>query len=720
MADSLELRKRKIKIKLALQESQQAKDALPTPEETEREEMSGIKAFVSAISPTAVDLFTKTDAQKAISIEEREKEPSIVESITGDPLKPVISITSPVAIPPDAKVSDAPSAEEFRAVGEVLDVPRRAFGALVGEVPGLAELVGRKEGQDFLAAMADENTGIFKKAKAFVNNSDAPGAAKFMADLGLTVVEDPLFLLSGIFRVSGALVKQAATRATRETVATAGVKASGDIAEKSTVLGVTPKPRVSPELKFTQTQQLAVEGKPIPKSLMLRERKALGTTKKVGVDVKVDLDAGNFEAVADKFRDIRTKFRFSEDPVEALRTQTNESLGVLKNAFDSKMKSAFSVLDNKLDEFGAISEDALGIVTAKIDDVTKRSQAKVPTTPEEIADAIRREEFDVSTGQFLGDTGGVKSAAQLRVKSATLKRLKDLETGLGEGVTFSVLKEERSKLGNFLWGGLSEESRSLPITDYKMLKDVYKGLTDAMENVVKTNLGDDVLAEWKSTNRIFSAGEKDFKIAQRIMNKKSPDIIIADLASKSKSSIEVGIKSLKRVMPEENFETFKNMYFNQILKKATKKGNVDGDALTKVLKEQPAIVFNEVFDEKMIDDLIDAGQDAKAAQVARDFKIKADPSESDLSKISNNPWLRLAIFRKTEPTQIIASEVARTVGSSALKRRGATKAEDFLRQVDEISLFPQFLLGQTVGTIATVGKAAALSDPSIELAPELR
>ena len=143
-----------------------------------------------------------------------------------------------------------------------------------------------------------------------------------------------------------------------------------------------------------------------------------------------------------------------------------------------------------------------------------------------------------------------------------------------EGLTYSGLKDLRSRVGEMLEGGSSIKDTG--VSD-KELRGLYKGLTDDMRSLVQTHGGERGLQLWERANNYARlASERRDQLGKILGVSRSDEAILGGLINKAGSKNAADAKTLalaKKSMPADQWNEIAGAVVNRIGRDA--QGNFD-------------------------------------------------------------------------------------------------------------------------------------------------
>jgi len=410
------------------------------------------------------------------------------------------------------------------------------------------------------------------------------------------------------------------------------------------------------------------------------------------------------------------------------RAKANGLYKGINNVSESVIdKSSKDIVKKRIADLGASQKEP-----GNIQDILQASVGKGGVSPELLASLTGK--VKLTTKDMAGDLG---------VQPSTLIAIQRISKRMDKDITFEAMKKNRStiiteikKIRKITGGGGG--------TDVKLLLETKDALTEGMANHLKGTLKNPKLVdEWIKADAFFSEGTDAIEVAKKMFYKSSnvrrssKEIIdeFAKIPPKRKGTV---LDNLMEVMDDETLHTLKNMYFNDIIKRATKKsGEISSADLKNVLDAQPYAVFNRVFDKKMKEQIGQLLTDVVAKDFASQIKILEKTPRPFIEKVlsSSSSAHRLwAIMHGITRGGLNVTKAAvgfATLGTvtaiselviKGLKDRGVRKAQEFLLDTSK-PIKPKLKKFIVEGFPETVTRGAARTvlptseDPSLEPTP---
>jgi hypothetical protein len=604
-------------------------------------------------------------------------------------------------------------------IGDILGFPTRLVSASIrkGEadpLKGGLGLVGGaffdlakaavnpEKAKAFLKELADPEGGVFKEVRENIAESDQPGFLKFVETIAVAAAEDPVTWVTGVgglLRATGRAVARKAPAAAAREAPEAGVKISREVAERAAVrpeLKVPVPERV--DIPFTPAEELKVTGKPIPKRLAKKEIAARKQTQ----ETVIKLQKAREELITENIKSARKELGVENINNELLNEEFQAGIEGAVGRFRARSGKLYENINNIADV--DVIPEATKAVRNSIDDLIKPTLIKTAEIRE-----------------VAGDLG--LSPRTFNLMIATRNRL-------AKDITFKQLKNRRSNIGKTL---SDIKSKQIPsgTNDSKALGELYENLTNSMKTHLTNKFGKEVADEWVAADRFFGETVGGFRNAQKLFFKatgaqRNTQEVIKEFARVPTPKKGTILDQMEDFMDEGTIKTFRNLYFNEIVEKATKKGVVNPQDLVKVLNKQPSSIFTKVFDDGMRAKIGDVVAEAMADDFARELKLVGKNPRALLDKLSSTTnrayrwWLigqGLGRFGVSgvKVAAGTAATAAVSIANSLRRGRAAKKAADFLLQIDRKSTIPILFKPITVPVTAAakvpgpVGRAAEIA-----------
>lgn len=615
-------------------------------------------------------------------------------------------------------------------VGDLLGIPVRLLGAAFN----------KPEGKTFLQEMANPEAGIGRQLKKIIRESDQPAAAKFMEELLVSIGEDPLsFFGVGTIKSAVKSAKKLSTKGAKKPELP-GIKIGDEVKKQL---------KIKPELEIPIAQNTTIPLTPVQKkitggedasaALRIREKKASLKSP----ETKAKIEQGQSDEIAERLKMIRVSNGLDSFGQETLTEGLEKGVGNAISKFRAKAdglykginnvsesvidKSSKDIVKKRIADLGASQKEP-----GNIQDILQASVGKGGVSPELLASLTGK--VKLTTKDMAGDLG---------VQPSTLIAIQRISKRMDKDITFEAMKKNRStiiteikKIRKITGGGGG--------TDVKLLLETKDALTEGMANHLKGTLKNPKLVdEWMKADAFFSEGTDAIEVAKKMFYKSSnvrrssKEIIdeFAKIPPKRKGTV---LDNLMEVMDDETLHTLKNMYFNDIIKRATKKsGEISSADLKNVLDAQPYAVFNRVFDKKMKEQIGQLLTDVVAKDFASQIKILEKTPRPFIEKVlsSSSSAHRLwAIMHGITRGGLNVTKAAvgfATLGTvtaiselviKGLKDRGVRKAQEFLLDTSK-PIKPKLKKFIVEGFPETVTRGAARTvlptseDPSLEPTP---
>jgi len=584
---------------------------------------------------------------------------------------------------------------------ESFGIPTRALGATVREKNPFASKSDK--GKTWDEVFADPNSGIFKEARRVVRSSDLPGAVKFILEMGISLPEDPLAIVTGLIGAGRAA-------ATRVGARRAAQKAETDIARR--FISDPSKPDVllpsgKVDQVFTPAEREFISTGIVSKETAKAERAAI----KNAPEVKRELDAGRTENIVNSIQDIRAKHGL---------TDTGEG-GVLFAKVEGSIDDAVSLYKKEVNELyrGINTKADPSIIGAETKQVVKERFEKLGIKPAQtkielqaLSERLVREAqkngvldfrnglpFNKQTGQFL-DVKSLKipalGASDLGISPTAFTLLNKVKISLQRDVTLKVLRKNKTTIQS----QIQVARRAGDDGTVAVLEQARDALKEATRTQLDDVLGDPALTrEWMLADDFITQNTAGVKAAGNLMfdragNPRSTSAIIREFNKVPVRKKGAVIDKMMDFFDEEALVNLRNLYFNDIIEQASTKG-FTGQKLRNAINAQPETVFNKVFTQEMKQDMSQLLGDAISDDLAKQLTraklgtFAAADKQTLIKTIFSNPayriWAATAGFTKASLKRLSLIGAAQ-VALGIAEKKAVRSAASFLKGTNKQGL----------------------------------
>lgn len=466
-----------------------------------------------------------------------------------------------------------------------LGIPTRALGAAVTDVNPFAS--EEDKGKSFEEVFSDPQSGIFKEGRRIVDESDLPSAVKFIINLGISIPEDPMSLMTGLVGAFG--------KATGKKAATSG-------------------------LKFTPAEQAFVEsgGKSVPKKIAQKEITARTKVPELVTEIK----QGRSEVISNKLGELREKHGLSTLDQETIQSNleagVESGIGRYRQEAGKLYKSINEVADPvsltkevKSDFESHLLKMGLGKKSLPEGD---RLEFLIKALQDGKAEFVQSPGGGAPRIQMKVGAGGIPSevpaltASEMGISSGSLKVLKDIQKSLDSDLNLGRFRTLRSTLRDkqteAFRAGKANESRVLSDVLTKMKETIGK----QMDEVAEISGNPNIKNEWMEADRFIAENADGIKIAKKLFfdsggNQRTVPQLIKQFAKRDSRGQAIALDKMRKFFDEETIGNIQNLYFNNIIERATVKGNLSGIKMKQIINDLPEQTFESTFTKSMRDDI---------------------------------------------------------------------------------------------------------------------
>lgn len=609
------------------------------------------------------------------------------------------------------------------AAGEIMDTPARFLGAIAT----------RPEGQTFMQAMADPESGLARNLREIVKTSNQNGAMKFIETLGLDIAEDPLVFVGGLLKLAKkvpAAVKGLTAKPVPETAAKAPqVSAYAEVPGKTIQVGeqtvragksenlAGEASGVVPAEQFTPIEQVAIKegeealvsgGVPHPllgsEAMARRVQPAVFAGKQAARIAKLDADVAKF----------REQAGFVTGSSTNLAGKTGAQITTAMKKFDDETEPVYAMIEREANKV-PIAKEHYSRATEELDKtmrVVDKDQAFTNAlesgkiTASQLAEAWR-------TGipiEIPGTRG--KTSADFAMSPKVFGFIHSIRKSIKKGgKSYEDIKNNRTAVSDMINEAKNDRDRMY-------LTQVKETLTELMGTHLEKGVGGDVYQSWKAVDEVYGKKKAlNFVFNSFFEKSAASDEMVMKPVNKIVNSIRLNPKilpELKATISEDAFKNMSNALFNTVINKSTDKGGMIDP--TKLIDNANSM-GNEVWSTMLEGD--NANKMAEALQYAAAIKI-ADRVK-DISKFEKDPallermlkgmgWAPWIVYRVLGTSGAIGTKLMLDKIKSLAQVSQKRKADDYLNDVDpnafnKVTLFQR--TGSTLGATARLpGKAA--------------
>jgi hypothetical protein len=578
------------------------------------------------------------------------------------------------------------------SVLESMGIPTRVLGATVRNQNPFAS--ASDKGKTWDEVFADPESGIFKEARRVVRNSDAPGAVKFLLEMGISIPEDPLSIVGGLIGAGKSAFTRVAARS-------AAKKKTTDISRRFVSDPNKPDvllPAATVDQRFTPAQKEYIETGSINPKTARKEEAAIDNAPAV----KTELDAGRTQNIANSMLALREKHGFTNQNRTQLFDRAVEDVGTSIGRYRDELKQLYKPINEKADPT-IIGAETKKVVADAFDEIGIKAAPKKlnPIEIQRESERLVREAnkagnlgidgagrpFRKDTGEYIdikGVTNSIKEgrdklalgANDLGMTEKAFKLLHNVRRSLDRDVPLRVLRKNKTAIQ----GQVQEARRAGHAGAVAALEKASQALNKAVRTQLDEVLGDkDLVDELLVADDFMTKNAAGIKAAEGLMYKngkaRTGTEIMAEFDKIPTPKKGRVIESMMDFYDEKGLQNLRNIYFNDIIKRASSgKDGFTGQKLRNVLNSQPEVTFNKVFTEEMKKDM---GQ------------LLADAISDDLGKMVTRS--KLGTFTKTDKDGFIRTLFGNPAYRLVAMALGLTKA----------SLKKMSIVG-TIGLINTI------------------
>ena len=565
--------------------------------------------------------------------------------------------------------------------GQVLEGPKRYLGALLN----------REEGLTILQEMSNPDAGLGKQLRQVVRNSDQPGAIKFLEEMGISIVEDPLTYVTGLLSTvnksvaAGKLTKSGLelSEQAKKAVLRPGLK--GKAAE-----GVDPA-------LFTRAERELVGKGEVPTKIAAKEAKARALVPEIGEELK----AARIENVSNKIKEFQQKSGFLEIGAEDLTADVAGDFDKAFKKFRATVEPKYKRINLEADK-KFMTEAQNQELSSALKSVIAPDESDLSALSSKLqSGSINADEynklFKLTDGKLTSSLsdGDFKD---LGISKKVFTEIAENAARAGKGsVTFKNMQHRRNLLGKMRRAAFRDENAGM--RDVKVLGEGYDALTRSMENHLRSIGGDDLVKTWKQADEVFSDAAGSYKklrdefyvkTEKGKMELKPPETILRSLTNSTNKNAAVNLSKLKTLLSDESFNTLRNAYFNDMIQKASVNGVVDPKKFLQLANKQKTWAWNDIFTKEMADDVADILQDAAADDIAKTLnRVKTGAAKPQAVKSALNRltgagyrfmlWTgRIGLLSVTFGAKLLADSI--------MRKRAIKSASEFLRDVNNDAL----------------------------------
>jgi len=683
--------------------------------------------------PSAFESFLPGTAGLAESIKTKEPQDKIIRGRSGRALPTLESSIDPVTGETILTAGPTPQEKPGGLVGKIQDtaavgtlgaletfgVTTRALGATVKNTNPFASK--EDKGKTWDEVFQDPDGGIFKEVRRIVRNSDLPGAIKFIIEIGISIPEEPLALISALAGVGKSVVRQSAKRTAikKETadIAPGLIKAEGqaDVLAPSGSVNLFFEKNQSRIQSFTPAQREFIETGTVSPEIALREITAI----KKAPEVKQQLDAGRSDNITSNIANVRKKHGLTDtNEGGTLFGKVEVDVDKAVAGFRKEVNELYKGINQKADP-SILGEKTKKIVNDNFERLGIREAKKFNDI--EVAQIVKQVMIDGHLKFGTGKGGSVipfdgRTGREL-TKEALEKESRDAVLGASDlGLTpraFALLKnvkkslsKENRTLGNLrknkttIQDAIQEARRSGQSSAVAILEQAREALKKATRTQIDEVIGDPALTrEWMIADDFMTQNASGVKAAGNLMfdkagNPRSATGIIREFSKVPTRKKGAVIDNMMDFFDEPALQNLRNLYFNDIIEKSSK-GGFTGQKLRNVINSQPESVFNKVFTTEMKQDMSDLLADAISDDLAKEItraklgKFSVADKQSVLRKMFANPayriWATTAGFTKASLKRLSLLGLASAVLGIA-EGRAVRSASSFLKETSDQGL----------------------------------
>lgn len=592
-------------------------------------------------------------------------------------------------------------------VSDVFSLPERSLGALVNS----------DEDRTILQELGDPEASITKELKKKLRESGANGAVKFLGEMGLSLVSDPLFIGSLVKSGVKGVVSVAKAAKKPFIPAKTSVKVSKEVQDQVELLA--PKeanvPTSIKEIDMTPGERQLIGGITDEATLAaeaVARQKAPGAVEKIQ-----KAREGVFPA--------RVESRIDASGVKDLAVGSETLTGRVVNSFDGAFnanKKAMEKTFEKVEKIGnsapidkVILQEAKQSVESLLPGrpfVERKFRKATELTDSEIANLVRKNEFNPrSVFDESGRPVNPRDAARLSTKPTisdadlemagiskpTLEKINNFSEIMREpALTYSQLKNARGAIK----GVETQLAGRMRPADKFTLNNIRQHYTNLMGKHLK-NTDKEAFDVWKNNDALFSQESKEgFKTLRDNFYTKEgnlktgPEAFDSVIGSKKAAQ---KMAALKERLPPAAYEELQNAYFNRIIEGSFKNGILDSKKFLRSIEKfgKDPQLWDYILTPQANDVLADLIVDAVTFEKLAKFKTPkaVETALKSLMKGLGSQGIKYGIWRMFGGVQVAAFSIAQKTLAKGVAKTEARQAVDFFKGVDSPSFMKSFKQG---------------------------